>query len=130
MKSAILGLCAAFLLSSCVVVKERMPGVGMKRGGPPPWAPAHGHRAKHAYHYYPASGVYFNVSTGMYFYLGGGSWQISATLPSAIVIDSHDFVTLELESDRPYIHYKEHKAKFPGKKHKKHTKKNWKKRGK
>jgi len=29
--------------------------------GPPPWAPAHGHRAKYRYQYYPSTSVYFDV---------------------------------------------------------------------
>jgi len=87
------------------------------RGGPPPWAPAHGRRAKEAqyrYYYYPTSGVYMNVSTGSYFYLNGGTWQVAMTLPSTVVLDSGNYVSLELETDRPYLYYDEHKAKFKG----------------
>jgi len=93
-----------------VIVEER-------RGGPPPWAPAHGRRAKEVryhYHYYPASGVYFNVSTGSYFYLNGGTWQMAMTLPSTVVLDRSDSVTLELETETPYIFYEEHKVKYKG----------------
>lgn len=88
-----------------------------RRGGPPPWAPAHGHRAKggmHQYHYYPSSGVYFNVSTGSYFYLNGGAWQVSMTLPSTVIIDANDYVSLDLDTDRPYMYYDQHKVKFKG----------------
>ena len=66
------------------------------RGGPPPWAPAHGRRAKEAryrYYYYPSSGVYLNVATGSYFYLNGGSWQMTMALPSAVILDTSDYVT-------------------------------------
>lgn len=87
------------------------------RGGPPPWAPAHGRRGKevkYRYYYYPASGVYMNASTGGYFYLKGGTWQVAITLPSTVVLDSGDYVSLELETDRPYLYYGEHKSKYKG----------------
>jgi len=87
------------------------------RGGPPPWAPAHGRRAQEAqyryyYHYYPASGVYMNVSTGGYFYLSDGTWQGAMTLPSTVMLDTSNYVSLELETDRPYLYYDEHKIKY------------------
>jgi uncharacterized protein YcfL len=87
------------------------------RGGPPPWAPAHGRRAKevrYRYYYYPASGVYVNVSTGSYFYLNGGTWQMAMTLPSTVVLDRSNYVSLELDTDRPYLYYDEHRVKFKG----------------
>jgi hypothetical protein len=87
------------------------------RGGPPPWAPAHGRRAKAAqyrYYYYPASGVYMNVTTGSYFYLNGGAWQVAMTLPATVVLDTGNYISLELETDRPYLYYGEHKIKYKG----------------
>ena len=86
-------------------------------GGPPPWAPAHGRRAKEAryrYYYYPASGVYVNVATGSYIYLNGGSWQVAMALPSTVILDSRNYVSLELETDRPYLYYEEHRVKYKG----------------
>lgn len=92
------------------------------RGGPPPWAPAHGRRAKEAryrYYYYPSSGVYFNVATGGYFYMNGSNWQMTMSLPSAVVLDMNDYVSLELETDQPYRFYDEHRVKFRGNGHSK-----------
>lgn len=84
--------------------------------GPPPWAPAHGRRAmmSHRYYYYPSSGVYMNVATGSYFYMNGGNWQVGMSLPSALVIDSGDYVAIELDTDRPYLFYDEHRVKYKG----------------
>lgn len=93
------------------------PVIADSRGGPPPWAPAHGRRAKEAryrYYYYPASGVYMNVTTGSYFYMNGGNWQVAMTLPSALVLDTSNYVSMELETDRPYLYYEEHKVKYKG----------------
>lgn len=87
------------------------------RGGPPPWAPAHGRRAKEAryrYYYYPSSGVYLNVSTGSYFYLNGGGWQMTMALPPTVMLDTSDYVSLELETDQPYRYYDEHRVKYKG----------------
>lgn len=122
----------ALILAGCAT-NGRNPNVGVgvsigggapppviaedRRGGPPPWAPAHGRRAKEAryrYYYYPASGVYMNVNTGGYFYLSGGTWQVVMTLPSTVVLDSSNYVSLELETDRPYIYYDEHRVKYKG----------------
>lgn len=85
--------------------------------GPPPWAPAHGRRAKEAryrYYYYPASGIYMNVSTGSYFYMNGANWQVAMSLPSGVMLDTSNVVSLELDTDRPYLHYDEHKVKYNG----------------
>jgi hypothetical protein len=69
---------------------------------------------RYRYYYYPASGVYFNVSTGSYFYLNGGSWQVGMSLPSAVIVDSGNYVTLDLDTDQPYLFYDEHRVKFKG----------------
>lgn len=135
MRTLIIPFCAALVLTGCVVVKDRHPEVGMKRGGPPPWAPAHGHRAKHAYRFYPSVGVYVDVRTGQYFYMSGGTWTVSAQLPPRIVLDGDGFVTLELETDQPYNHYEQHKVRYNGHgkphrgKHKGRGKGHWKKTG-
>ena len=92
------------------------------RGGPPPWAPAHGRRAKevrYRYYYYPSSGVYFNVATGGYFYLHGGNWQVAMALPSTVVLDTSDYVSIELDTDEPYRYYDEHRGKYRGQGHSK-----------
>ncbi|WP_447979295.1 hypothetical protein [Candidatus Nitrospira bockiana] len=109
-------------LTGCVAVQERPAGGPAIKtgGGPPPWAPAHGRRAKEAgtryyYYYYPAAGVYMNVSTGTYFYLNGGQWQVGMSLPPTIVLASAEYVMLDLDTDKPYLYYDEHKAKYKGK---------------
>jgi len=138
MKKLMLVVTAALFLGACALTDEgRSPSVGVTIGGqapapaagPPPWAPAHGRRAKetaYSYYYYPTAGVYFNTSTRIYFYLNGGAWQASATLPPSVVIDTGDYVSIELDTGKPYLYYDEHKVKFKGKKgppHKKGKKK-------
>ncbi len=106
MKGTVLVLSTVLLLTSCVVLEERKPG-------PPPWAPAHGYRAKHIYYYYPAAAVYFDVNRKVYFFLDDGTWRVAATLPPVIVVDPAQYVVLELDTDRPYIYHDQHKAQYP-----------------
>jgi hypothetical protein len=99
-----------------------------KKSGPPPWAPAHGRRAKYKYHYYPSHYIYYDTGRGVYFYLAGDGWRVSAHLPSGIHLEYADYVALELETGKPYVHFSEHKKKYPPgqlkkNKHKKHKKK-------
>ncbi len=81
--------------------------------GPPPWAPAHGHRAKHQYYYYPESHVYFDVGRSLYFYYSGAGWQASLALPSGIHISAGEQVSLEMDSDRPYLYHSDVEKRYP-----------------
>lgn len=122
MKQLVFVAVAALALTSCVIVDDRRSGPpGVKSGGPPPWAPAHGYRAKQArhYYYYPDAGVYFDVGTKTYFYMNGGTWQVAVSLPPTVVLDSTAYVSLELDTDTPYLYYDEHQHKYKGKKPKK-----------
>jgi len=73
-----------------------------EKGGPPPWAPAHGYRAKYKYRYYPSHHVYHDSERGLYFYYENGRWQVSVSLPSSIRIHADDYVTLGMDTDKPY----------------------------
>ena len=95
-----------------------------KGNGPPPHAPAHGYRAKHQYRYYPSCSVYYDSGRRLYFYLKGDNWEVGASLPSHLRAELGGYVSIELDTDKPYKHYKEHKAKYPpGQMKKKHKKK-------
>jgi hypothetical protein len=63
--------------------------------GPPPWAPAHGYRAKTNYVYFPAIGIYFDLSTHMYIYLEDGKWISVRTIPARY--SQHDLRKLKQE---------------------------------
>jgi hypothetical protein len=81
--------------------------------GPPPHAPAHGYRAKHAYRYFPGSHVYFDVRRKVYFYLRGDQWKMSVALPEDIRLHACDYVSIEMDSDKPYTQFAKHKKKYP-----------------
>lgn len=96
-----------------------------KKGGPPAHAPAHGYRAKHHYRYYPSRNVYHDTDRGLYFYLKGDNWEVGAKLPSSLRVGLGDSVSIELETDKPYIYHADHVRKYPpGQMKKKHKKKN------
>jgi hypothetical protein len=81
--------------------------------GPPPWAPAHGYRAKHHYYYYPDSQVYFDAGRSLYFYFSGGGWQASVSLPSGIQISAGEYVSLDMDVDRPYLYHSDVEKRYP-----------------
>jgi hypothetical protein len=96
-----------------------------KKGGPPAHAPAHGYRAKHKYRYYPSQKVYHDTDRGLYFYLKGDNWKIGVSLPSHIRADLGESVTIELDTDKPYVHNSYHVKKYPPKKSKGNKQKKW-----
>jgi hypothetical protein len=97
----------------------------VKKGGPPPHAPAHGYRAKYKYRYYPSCSVYYDAYRQLYFYLEGPEWRVSASLPYAIQSGLGGHVSVEMDADKPYIYYEDHKRKYPpGQNKKKNKKKN------
>ena len=97
----------AVVVPACVVVHER------PFDGPPPWAPAHGHRAKHIYYYYPGQSVYYDTSRQMYFYPSGGSWISSPVAPAGVRIDVRAYRVLEMDSDTPYAYHQDVVKRYP-----------------
>ena len=82
-------------------------------GGPPPHAPAHGYRAKYQYRYYPECSVYYDDGRKIYFYIKGDHWEVGASLPYHLRVSLGDFVHIEMETDKPYVHHAEHVKKHP-----------------
>ena len=83
------------------------------RSGPPPHAPAHGYRKKHAYRYYPSSHVYYDTGRRLYFYLESGAWRAGVSLHGSIRVNVGEAVTIEMASDTPYVEFHTHKVKYP-----------------
>jgi len=94
-----------------------------KDQGPPPWAPAHGYRAKYTYRYYPDAFVYYDTNRGLYFYLSNDKWEFSLSLPSFIKLDIDQSVVLEMDIDKPYIFHSEVVERYPPKNNRKTPKK-------
>lgn len=99
----------------------------VEKEGPPPWAPAHGYRAKHKYRYYPSHHVYHDRERGLYFYYEYGRWEVSVSLPSGMHLDFDPYVTLEMDTGRPYEYDDEVVKRYPpGQLKKEKKKKKWK----
>jgi hypothetical protein len=96
-------------LSGCLMTTG-MP-TGNTSQGPPPWA--HGSRAQHHYRYYPYYSIYFDEQRGVYYYLSDARWQMSVSLPSYIQITVNDFVTLDMDTDKPYEYHNDVVKRYP-----------------
>lgn len=77
---------------------------------PPPWAPAHGHRAKkvreYRYVYYPQQQVYYAPANNTWFWMNGGHWQFGIHLPLQYRgVASYGGVPVVLQSNRPYVQH-------------------------
>lgn len=82
-------------------------GVADVLADPPPWAPAHGRRAKYRYVYYPNQYVYYNVVQQKYFWLDNGKWHFGISLPEDVVIMSGDGIVLEMGTPTPYLWHRD-----------------------
>jgi len=89
------------------------PAPSPPESGPPPWAPAHGRRARYQYYYYPESYVYFDAGRRLYFYFYGDAWQVSVSLPSGMHIRAGEYVRLDMEVDRPYLYHSDVEKRYP-----------------
>jgi hypothetical protein len=88
---------------------------GKAGGGPPPWAPAHGYRAKTRHVYFPDHNFYFDMQRGMYIYLNNGGWAVSASLPSffsSVNLRSAVQIELDFSGDSPHRHNNDHRVKY------------------
>ena len=67
----------------------------------------------------------FIIDTGrrLYFYLKGNNWEVGASLPSSIRVELGDSVSIELDTDKPYIYHADHVKKYPPGQMKKKNKK-------
>ncbi len=89
--------------------------LAQKKGGPPPWAPAHGYRERTRHIYFPQQNVYYDVERSVYIYLNNGNWEIGARIPKGInantLRDSRQ-VELVLNSDQPQKFNSSHIKKY------------------
>jgi hypothetical protein len=67
------------------------------------------------YYFYPSVRVYFQYSTGYYFYYSRDRWIRTKVLPPYIHLSPWERVKIRVDSNRPYLKYKEHVKKYPPK---------------
>ncbi|AEA33709.1 hypothetical protein [Hippea maritima] len=80
---------------------------------PPPHAPAWGYRAQHRYIYYPDAYVYFDIERSVYYFLKNGQWYVSQSLPAYFKPKLSRSVTIEMDTDKPYLYFDKYKEKYP-----------------
>lgn len=78
--------------------------------GPP--THSHYYPRYYDYYYYPSAHVYFHFTTGFYYYLDSGVWLKVKMLPPHIKIDARDRVPVQVESDKPYLKFPDHKRHY------------------
>ena len=91
--------------------------------GPPPWAPAHGYRAKTRHIYFPDQNMYYDIQRGNYIYFNNGKWSVSVKVPSIFVginLGRSTQIELDFYGDRPQRYNYSHKTKYKVKKHHHH----------
>ncbi len=95
------------LLWSILVVGACVAVASAAWADPPPWAPAHGWRAKHPYTYYPRGEVYYAPESRTWFWLDGGNWRSGIRLPLAFqAYVRTGGINLELGTDRPWVEHR------------------------
>ncbi|MFN7044817.1 MAG: hypothetical protein ACK4M1_06440 [Flavobacterium sp.] len=83
--------------------------------GPPPWAPAHGYRAKTRHIYFPDHNVYFDLQKKVFIYINGSSWSVGVSLPTSfgsINLRTSSQIELDYYGNYPYYFNKDHKVKY------------------
>ena len=86
-----------------------------KETGPPPWAPAHGYRAKTRYVYFTEHNFYYDNNKGMYIYLSGKNWEVSASIPDIfknVNLAAEVKIDLDFSADNPQKYNADHKRKY------------------
>ena len=89
--------------------------------GPPPWAPAHGYRAKTRHIYFPNQNMYYDIQKSNYIYFSNGKWSISTRVPSIFVginLGRSSQIELDFYGDAPQRYNYSHKTKYKGQKQK------------
>ena len=87
--------------------------------GPPPWAPAHGYRAKTRHIYFPDQNMYYDIQKGVYIYFNNGKWAVSVKVPSLFVginLGRSTQIELDFYGDSPQRYNYSHKTKYKAKK--------------
>ncbi len=85
-----------------------------RKPGPPPHAPAHGHRAKHSIFYFPSLEVYFYPDLEKYYWKKNGRWK-SGPNPPVRIKNQLRRVQVDVEGTDPSRFHNEIREKHPGK---------------
>lgn len=93
-------------------VESKPEGKVSGKGGPPPWAPAHGYRANQRYYFFPDMGIYFDISKNGYWHLTGVSWVFSVNTPHNFDPYREYKTQIDFTGDSPYLYINNHRGKY------------------
>jgi hypothetical protein len=71
------------------------------------------HRLMRQYQYFPSVCVYHDANRGLYFFQRDHQWCIAVSLPIDLRTELDEYVTLKMESDKPYLFNDQHKRQYP-----------------
>lgn len=78
-------------------------------------SPSYGSSYYHPYdyYYYPNTRIYFNITTGYYYYPYNNHWRKVRSLPRHYHLRHNDRVKIRIKSnDQPYLRHHEHRTKY------------------
>ena len=78
--------------------------------GPPPYSQYQ--PSYYDYYFYPSARVYFQFTTGYYYYRVKDRWVRARVLPPDVHIDARDRVRIREDSDKPYLRLPEHERSY------------------
>ena len=67
---------------------------------------------KYVYMYYPSNNIYYDSGRGLYFYTRNGAWKTSKSIPAGLSSGIGSYVTIGMDTDRPYTHHDEVQKKL------------------
>jgi hypothetical protein len=67
---------------------------------------------RYFFNYYPSCYVYYSIDRKMYYYLEDDNWKICAFLPKNFKGKLGEYVKLEMDTNKPYTHHRQHVKKF------------------
>lgn len=86
-----------------------------KETGPPSWVPSHGYRAKTRYVYFTEHNFYYDNDKGVYIYMSGKNWKVSAKIPELfknVNLIAEVKIDLNFFADNPQKYNTDHRKKY------------------
>ena len=77
-----------------------------------PCAPDYSSNLKNLYRYYPSGSIYYHINKGVYYYQRGDMWVSSLSIPAVLGAYIDSYVTLEMDTDKPYKSHNAVKKKY------------------
>ena len=100
----------------------QLPMISSQIINPPSYRHVYNNCSKRRYQYFPSVRVYHDADRGLYFFPQGLEWRIAVSLPGELRMQLEEYVTIEMESSKPYIYNEQHQKKYPSGQVKKATK--------